>query len=120
MVVGGCRFCDDGKQKYESYTISKIDQSLLNKATNWLGIVLISAAPLLAHQSWFENRSVKQQLKKAVVHYNEGRFATAETILNKTLKQSGDNYKSVTWYLLMKANYGLSKIEESRERARNV
>ena len=93
---------------------------LLNKPKNWLGIVLIATAPLLAHQSWFENRSVKQQLKKAVVHYNEGRFATAETILNKTLKQQGDNYKSVAWYLLMKANYGLNKMEESRGIARNI
>ena len=92
----------------------------MNKLKNWLGIVLIAAAPLLAHQSWFKNRSVKEQLKKAVVHYNEGRFATTEIILNKILKQKEDNYKLVTWYLLMKASYGLNKIEESREMARNV
>ena len=92
----------------------------MNKPKNWLGIILIATAPLFAHQSWFENRSVKQQLKKAVAHYNEGRFATAKTILNKTLKQQGDNYKSVAWYLLMKANYGLNKMEESRGMARNI
>ena len=92
----------------------------MNKPKNWLGIILIATAPLFAHQSWFENRSVKQQLKKAVAHYNEGRFATAKTILNKTLKQQGDNYKSVAWYLLMKANYGLNKMEESRGMGRNI
>ena len=94
--------------------------SLLNKLIIWIGIVLISNALLLSNQSWFKNRSIKEQLKKAVVHYNEGRFATTETILKKILKQEHDNYQSVTWYLMMKADYGLNKIEEARGIARNV
>ena len=93
---------------------------LLNKLIIWIGIVLISNALLLSNQSWFKNRSIKEQLKKAVVHYNEGRFATTETILKKILKQEHDNYQSVTWYLMMKADYGLNKIEEARGIARNV
>ena len=93
---------------------------LLNKLIIWIGIVLICNALLLSNQSWFKNRSIKEQLKKAVVHYNEGRFATTETILKKILKQEHDNYQSVTWYLMMKADYGLNKIEEARGIARNV
>jgi len=36
-------------------------------------------------QNWFQSQLIERQFNQAVAHYNEGRYATSESILNKIL-----------------------------------
>jgi len=63
-------------------------------------------------QNWFQSRLIEKQLDMAIQHFNEDRFAIAETILNKLMEKPLGVYEPKSRMMLMKAAYALNKKED--------
>ena len=59
---------------------------------------------------------IQKQLDMAVEHFNEDRFATTETILNKLLEKPLGAYESTAKILLLKTTYALRKTKKTKLR----
>ena len=77
-------------------------------------ILLFFIVPVFS-QNWFQSRLIQKQLDMAVEHFNEDRFATTETILNKLLEKPLDAYESTAKILLLKTTYALRKTQKTKE-----
>jgi len=86
----------------------------LNKLFPIVFAVSFLLLPLDANQNWFKTRKVKDQFEKAVMHYNEGRYAVAETILNKLLDNDPGEYATASSMLLMKTTAHLGRYNEAK------
>jgi len=86
----------------------------LNKLCQIVLAVSFLLLPLEANQNWFKTRMVKDQFEKAVMHYNEGRYAVAETILNKLLSNNPGKYTTASTMLLMKTTAHLGRYDEAK------
>jgi len=64
----------------------KIDLILQSRLMSNIILLLFFIVPVFS-QNWFQSRLIQKQLDMAVEHFNEDRFATAETILNKLLEK---------------------------------
>ena len=50
-------------------------------------IVFLSLLFPVFSQNWFQSRLIEKQIDMAVEHFNEDRFAVAETIINKLMEK---------------------------------
>ena len=73
---------------------------------------------LLVGQNWFQIQIVERQFNQAVVHYNDGRYATSETILKKILNEESGDYGEPSLLLLIKSQIGLIRIQSAKESTR--
>ncbi|MBC8346007.1 MAG: penicillin-binding protein activator [Candidatus Marinimicrobia bacterium] len=69
-------------------------------------------------QNWFQSQLIERQFNQAVAQYNEGRFATSESILNKILAGEPGSYNEASLLLLIKSQIGLNRVESARETSR--
>ena len=63
-------------------------------------------------QNWFQSRLIEKQLDMAIQHFNEDRFAIAETIINKLMEKPLGIYEPKLKVMLMKTSYALNKKED--------
>ncbi len=77
-------------------------------------ISLILSSSLIFGQNWLQQRIVADQFDKALSHYDEGRFATAEKILNKVLEKETGEYELPVHLLAMKTNYALGDLDGAK------
>ena len=87
----------------------KIDLILLKRLMKNTIFFLFFIVPVFS-QNWFQSRLIQKQLDMAVEHFNEDRFATTETILNKLFEKPLGAYESTAKILLLKTTYALSLI----------
>ena len=80
-------------------------------------LILFLIVPVFS-QNWFQSRLIQKQLDMAVEHFNEDRFATAETILNKLLEKPLGAYESTAKILLLKTTYALRKTDKTKDMGR--
>jgi len=55
-------------------------------------LLLISLNGSLFSQNWLQKRITSEQFNKAIEHYDDGRFATTDIILQKLLTKQTDDY----------------------------
>ncbi len=79
---------------------------------NLISLILFSS--LIFGQNWLQQRIVTDQFEKALTHYDEGRFATAEKILVKVLEKESGEYELPVNLLVMKTYYALEKLEAAK------
>ena len=77
-------------------------------------LFLLFIVPVFS-QNWFQSRLIQKQLDMAVEHFNENRFATTETILNKLLEKPLGAYESTAKILLLKTTYALRKTQKTKK-----
>ena len=92
----------------------KIDLILLSRLMRNIILLLFFIVPVFS-QNWFQSRLIQKQLDMAVEHFNEDRFATTETILNKLLEKPLGAYESTAKILLLKTTYALRKTQKTKE-----
>jgi len=92
------------------FNFLKIDLILLSRLMRNIIILLFFIVPVFS-QNWFQSRLIQKQLDMAVEHFNEDRFATTETILNKLLEKPLGAYESTAKILLLKTTYALRKTD---------
>ena len=92
----------------------KIDLILLKRLMKNTIFFLFFIVPVFS-QNWFQSRLIQKQLDMAVEHFNEDRFATTETILNKLFEKPLGAYESTAKILLLKTTYALRKIQKTKE-----
>ena len=63
-------------------------------------------------QNWFQSRLIEKQIDMAIEHFNEDRFAIAETIINKLMEKPLGVYEPKSRIMLMKTAYALNKKED--------
>ena len=63
-------------------------------------------------QNWFQSRLIQKQIDMAIEHFNEDRYAIAETILNKLMEKPLGTYEPKSRMMLMKTLYALNKKEK--------
>ena len=63
-------------------------------------------------QNWFQSRLIEKQIDMAIEHFNEDRFAIAETIINKLMEKPLGVYEPKSRVMLMKTAYALNKKED--------
>ena len=66
-------------------------------------------------QNWLQQRIVSEQFEKALKHYDEGRFATAENMLQKLLKKPAGDHTFPILLLAMKTNFALGRLDKAKE-----
>ncbi len=92
----------------------KIDLILPSRLVRNIILLLFFIVPVFS-QNWFQSRLIQKQLDMAVEHFNEDRFATTETILNKLFEKPLGAYESTAKILLLKTTYALRKIQKTKE-----
>ena len=92
----------------------KIDLILPSRLVRNIILFLFFIVPVFS-QNWFQSRLIQKQLDMAVEHFNEDRFATTETILNKLFEKPLGAYESTAKILLLKTTYALRKIQKTKE-----
>ena len=98
----------------EIFHFLKIDLILQRRLMRDIILLLFFIVPVFS-QNWFQSRLIQKQLDMAVEHFNEDRFATTETILNKLLEKPLGAYESTAKILLLKTTYALKKIDMTKE-----
>lgn len=99
------------------FHILKIDLLPQSKFMRNTVLILFLIVPVFS-QNWFQSRLIQKQLDMAVEHFNEDRFATAETILNKLLEKPLGAYESTAKILLLKTTYALRKTDKTKDMGR--
>jgi len=69
-------------------------------------------------QNWFQSQLIERQFNQAVEHYNEGRYATSESILKKILAGESGVYEESALVLLIKSQIGLNRNQLAKESSR--
>ena len=69
---------------------------------------------ILMGQNWFQKQVVERPFDQAVEHYNEGRYATSETILKNILDGEMVDYLEPSLLLLIKSQIGLSQTHTAK------
>ena len=99
------------------FHILKIDLLPQSRFMRNIVLILFLIVPVFS-QNWFQSRLIQKQLDMAVEHFNEDRFATAETILNKLLEKPLGAYESTAKILLLKTTYALRKTDKTKDMGR--
>ncbi|MBN4080957.1 penicillin-binding protein activator [Caldithrix abyssi] len=86
-----------------------------NKINRILFLILICPA---IGQNWFQYQLIDRQFNQAVAHYNEGRYATSESILKKILAHESGIYGEPSLVLLIKSQIGLNRTQVAKESSR--
>ncbi len=81
-------------------------------------LLLISLNGSLFSQNWLQKRITSEQFNKAIEHYDDGRFATTDIILQKLLTKQTDDYFFPIQLLAMKTDFALGRFNEAKERGR--
>ena len=63
-------------------------------------------------QNWFQSRLIEKQIDMAIEHFNEDRFAIAETIIKKLMEKPLGVYEPKSRIMLMKTAYALNNKED--------
>ena len=87
--------------------ISIMKIGIINQIILFLSLVF----PVFS-QNWFQSRLIEKQIDMAVEHFNEDRFAIAETIINKLMEKPLGAYEPKLKVMLMKTSYALNKKED--------
>jgi len=69
-------------------------------------------------QNWFQSQLIDRQFNEAVEQYNEGRYATSESILIQILDGESGTYKESSLLLLIKSQMGLNRVKSAKETSR--
>jgi len=69
-------------------------------------------------QNWFQSQLIDRQFNEAVEQYNQGRFATSESILIQILDGESGTYKESSLLLLIKSQIGLNRVKSAKETSR--
>ena len=69
-------------------------------------------------QNWFQSQLIERQFNQAVEHYNEGRYATSESIIKKILAGESGAYEESSLLLLIKSQIGLNRNQLAKESSR--
>ncbi len=71
-------------------------------------------------QNWLQQRIIAEQFDKALDHYDEGRYATADNILQRILKKSAGEYELPVNLLAMKTSLALDQLEEAKALGKTI
>ena len=71
-------------------------------------------------QSWIQSQIYDRQLKQAISNYNDGRYATTETILNKLLSNESGEFEEPALLLLLKSQVALDQNLKARETSKRI
>ena len=82
-------------------------------------ILVIMIFNICFAQNWLQNQRLERQFKEAISSYNEGRYATSETILNDIISSGYDSYNEEALLLLLKSQIALNKSTEAKQTAKN-
>jgi len=81
-------------------------------------ILVIMIFNICFAQNWLQNQRLERQFKEAISSYNEGRYATSETILNDIISSGYDSYNEQALLLLLKSQIALNKSTEAKQTAK--
>ena len=71
-------------------------------------ILVIMIFNICFAQNWLQNQRLERQFKEAISSYNEGRYATSETILNDIISLDYESYNEQALLLLLKSQIALN------------
>ncbi len=80
-------------------------------------LFLILFCPVIG-QNWFQYQLIERQFNQAVAHYNEGRYATSESILKKILAGDPGVFGEASQLLLLKSQIALDRPVVAKESSR--
>ena len=66
-------------------------------------------------QNWLQQRIIAEQFDKTLEHYDEGRYATADKILQRILKKPTGEFELPVHLLAMKTSLALDQYDEAKE-----
>lgn len=69
---------------------------------------------ILFSQNWLQQRIIAEQFNKALEHFDDGRYATADIILQRILTKPAGEYELPVNLLAMKTSLALENIEEAK------
>jgi len=65
-------------------------------------------------QNWLQQRIISDQFDKALLHYDDGRFATADNILQRILSKPSGEYELPINLLAMKTSLALDNVDAAK------
>lgn len=78
-------------------------------------LLIISLNGNIFSQNWLQQLIISEQFEKALKHYDEGRFATAENMIQKLLKKPAGEHTFPIQLLAMKTNFALGRLDKAKE-----
>ncbi|MDP7566438.1 MAG: ABC transporter substrate-binding protein [Candidatus Marinimicrobia bacterium] len=70
---------------------------------------------ILFSQNWLQQRIIAEQFDKTLEHYDKGRYATADKILQRILKKPTGEFELPVHLLAMKTSLALDQYDEAKE-----
>lgn len=90
-----------------------------NKKYIIIAVCVVLLQSMLLGQGWLKTRMIRDQLKKAVVHFNEKNYVSAERTLKPLIEADAGKYTSTTMLLLIKTSVMLEKDEQAMQLGRD-
>ena len=69
---------------------------------------------IILSQNWLQQRIIAEQFNKALEHYDDGRYATADKILQRILKKPAGEYELPVNLLVMKTSLALDHVDVAK------
>lgn len=82
--------------------------------------ILFSLFSLTSGQNWIQSQVLERQFNQALSNYNNGRYATSETILNQILLNEPGVFEEPVLLLLLKSQVGFNKNTKARETSSKI
>ena len=77
-------------------------------------ITLLFMINVAFSQNWLQQRIIAEQFNKALEHYDDGRYATADKILQRILKKPAGEYELPVNLLVMKTSLALDHVDVAK------
>ncbi len=77
-------------------------------------VVFLLIFSSLFAQNWFQKLVIANLFNSAVNHFDEGRYATADNILNKLLNKDTDDFTHPVELLALKTKYALGEYDQAQ------
>lgn len=71
-------------------------------------------------QNWLQQRIIAEQFDKALQHYDDGRYATADNILQRILKKPAGEYQLPVNLLAMKTSLALDNLDDAKNYGKSI
>ena len=71
-------------------------------------------------QNWLQQRIISEQFDKALQHYDDGRYATADNILQRILKKPAGEYQLPVNLLAMKTSLALDNLDAAKNYGKSI
>ena len=82
--------------------------------------IIFTLFSLISGQNWIQSQVLERQFNQALSNYNNGRYATSETILNQILLNEPGVYEESVLLLLLKSQVGFNKNTKARETSSKI